>query len=109
MKLLMVIHRDDAALESFIAAVRQANLAGITLLRSSGVGRNSQRHPLEFGFMGFLVENAERLENTTLLSFIEDDNLPKVLQLLEQHITDFAASGGGMYAVLPVESHGGIE
>lgn len=90
-------------------AVRQANMAGFTLLRSSGIGRTSQRQSLEFGFMGLLLQDSTRLENSTLLSFVEDGNLPKVLQLLTDHIKDFGAPGGGMYAVLPVESFGGIE
>jgi hypothetical protein len=109
MKLLIVIHRDDAALEAFIAAARQANLAGFTVLRSQGIGRTSQRQPLEFGFMGFLTGSESRLENSTLLSSVEDARLPEVLHLLQDHIKDFGAPGGGMYAVLPVESFGGIE
>jgi hypothetical protein len=109
MKLLLIIHRDDAALEAFINATRQANLAGFTVLRSSGIGRTSQRQPLEFGFMGFLTGDANRLENSTLLSFVEDTKLPEVQKLLHDHIKDFGEPGGGMYAVLPVESFGGLE
>jgi hypothetical protein len=109
MKLLVVIHRDDAALEAFMAAVRQANLAGFTVLRSSGIGRTSQRQPLEFGFMGILSGSEGRLENSTVLSFVQDSFLAQVQKLLHTHIKDFGAPGGGMYAVLPVESFGGIE
>jgi hypothetical protein len=109
MKLLVIIHRDDAALEAFVTATRQANLAGFTVLRSSGIGRTSQRQPLEFGFMGFLTGSETRLENSTLLSFVEDAKLPEVQKLLHEHIKDFGTPGGGMYAVLPVESFGGIE
>jgi hypothetical protein len=109
MKLLVVIHRDDAALEAFMTAVRQSNLAGFTLLRSSGIGRTSQRQPLEFGFMGLLSGNEGRLENSTVLSFVEESKLPEVQALLHSHVKDFGAPGGGMYAVLPVESFGGIE
>jgi hypothetical protein len=109
MKLLIIIHRDDTALEAFIAATRQANLAGFTVLRSNGIGRTSQRQPLEFGFMGLLAGSESRLENSTLLSFVEDAKLPEVQKLLLDHIKDFGAPGGGMYAVLPVEAFGGIE
>jgi hypothetical protein len=109
MKLLLIIHRDDAALEAFITAVRQANLAGFTLLHSSGIGRTSHTQPLEFGFMGLLTGSEGRLENSTLLSFVEDDKLPEVTALLTTHIKDFGTRGGGMYAVLPVESFGGLE
>jgi nitrogen regulatory protein PII len=110
MKLLIIIHRDDTALEAFIEAARQANLAGFTLIRSSGIGRTSQHQPLEFGFMGLLTgQNNTRLENSTLLSFVHDQHLTRVLELLNQHIKDFNAPGGGMYAVLPVESYGGVE
>lgn len=106
----MIIHRDDAALEAFIEAVRSENLTGFTLLRSSGIGRTTEAKPLEFSFMDLLKgQDSSRLENSTLLSFVDDERLARVIELLKQHITDFDAPGGGMYAVLPVESFGGVE
>ncbi len=114
MKLLMIVHRDDAALEAFIGAVRQEHLAGFTLTRSGGVGRTSQK-PIEEmrigGFLGFLTGNNEdtRLKNITLWSVVHDERLPRVLELLNQHIPDVDQVGGGLYVVLPVESFGGLE
>jgi hypothetical protein len=112
--LLVLIHRDTAALEAFFGDVRRENLAGFTLLRSSGVGRTSDRVPLEFssgGLLSLLTGSGEsdRLENTTALSFVEDAHLPRVLELLRARITDLGQPGGGLYTVLPVESSGGLE
>jgi nitrogen regulatory protein PII len=115
MKLLMVIHRDDSELERFLSAVRAENLAGFTLMRSSGVGRTSQKIPLEFGMgglMGLLTgesDKSTRLENTTALSLVHDERLPRVLELLNQHCTDVGKPGGGLYAVLNVSDYGGLE
>jgi Ni,Fe-hydrogenase III large subunit len=114
MKLLMIVHRDDAALEAFMSAVRQEKLTGFTLARSSGVGRTSQKHIEEMrigGFLGFLTgaEQDTRLENTTLWSVVHEERLPRVLELLKQHIPDVDQPSGGLYVVLPVESFGGVE
>jgi hypothetical protein len=114
MKLLLLVHRDDAALERFIAVVRQQNLAGFSLLPSSGVGRTSDKITTEFGMAGLLglltgAGESQRLRNTTVFSLIHDEHLPKVLEILHQHVTDFGKPGGGVYAVLPVEQFGGLE
>jgi hypothetical protein len=114
MKLLVVIHRDNAALEAFFQDVRRENLAGFTVLRSSGVGRTSERVPLEFsggGLLSLLTGSGEagRLENTTALSFVDDTRLERVLAILRTHLTDLNKPGSGLYAVLNVETSGGLE
>jgi hypothetical protein len=114
MKLLLIVHRDDAALGQFIGAVRKQQLAGFTTMRSSGIGRTSDKHVEEVGiggFLGFLtgVHQGSNLHNTTLWSLVHDHQMPRVLELLHQYIQDFDAPGGGLYCVLPVESFGGVE
>jgi hypothetical protein len=114
MKLLLIVHRDDAALGQFIDAVREEKLAGFTTMRSSGIGRTSDKHVEEFGVGGFLglltgAHQGSNLENTTLWSLVRDEQMPRVLELLHRFIQDFDAPGGGLYAVMPVESFGGVE
>jgi hypothetical protein len=115
MKILLIVHRNDEALEQFIQAVRQENLAGFTITPSRGVGRTSQRlNNAEIGIgsvLSLLAGSNEgaKLENTTMWSLVQDDRLPRVLELLKMHVSDFSSQGSGLYAVLPVESFGGVE
>lgn len=110
MKLLLLVHRDDAALQRLIDAARLERIAGFTILPSRGVGKATQAHPTEFSIGGlFNVLQGDRLENTTVLSLIEDDRVPRMLELVRAHLTDLDQPGGGVYAVLPVDAFGSLE
>jgi hypothetical protein len=111
MKLFLLIHKDDAALESFIRAVRAEKLTGFTVLPSTGVGRVSQKPFEEFSFKALsrlMTEQGERIKNVTLLSFISDDKLPRLLELTKLHCTDIGKPGTGLYAILRVENIVGL-
>jgi len=110
MKLLILIHKDDTVLDAFIQAARAEQLCGFTLLDSSGVGRMSDERRLDFsvGSLSSILKGS-RFSNTTLLSFIEDNRLERVVELLKQHLDDLSQPGAGLYAVLNVDSFGGIE
>lgn len=112
MKLFLLIHKDDAALEAFFRAVRAEKLAGFTVLPSTGVGRTSEKSVEEFSFKSLarlLNDDGERLKNVTVFSFVEDDKLPRVLELATSHCTDVGKPGAGLYAVLPVEMIAGLD
>ena len=106
----MLVHRDDAALQRFIDAARAEKLAGFTILPSHGVGRGTDAHPTEFSVGGLLnLLQGDRLENTTVLSLVSEDRLPRMLELVRAHLTDLDQPGGGVYAVLPVDAFGSLE
>jgi hypothetical protein len=111
MKLFLLVHKQDAALETFIRAVRAEKLTGFTILPSTGVGRASQKPLEEFGFgalFRLLNNSGEPIKNVTLLSFIEDDKLPRLLELTKLHCTNIGKPGTGLYAILNVETIEGL-
>lgn len=112
MKLFLLVHKDDAALENFIRSVRAEKLAGFTVLPSTGVGRTSQKPLEEFSFKALsrlMSDGGERIKNVTVFSFIEDDKLPRLLELTRTHCTDIGKPGAGLYAILPVEAIAGLD
>jgi hypothetical protein len=112
MKLFFLVHKDDAALANFFKAVRAEKLTGFTVLPSTGVGRMSQKPLEEFSFKALsrlMNDDGERIKNVTVLSFIADDKLPRVLELTKLHCTDIGKPGAGLYAILPVEAIGGLD
>jgi hypothetical protein len=112
MKLFLLVHKQDAALEAFFRAVHAEKLAGFTMLPSTGVGRTSQKPLEEFGFGALfraMRDDGEPIKNVTVLSFVSDDKLPRVLELTKLHCTDIGKPGTGLYAVLPVETIAGLE
>jgi hypothetical protein len=112
MKLFLLVHKDDGALANFFQAVRAEKLTGFTVLPSTGVGRMSQKPLEEFSFKALsrlMNDDGERIRNVTVLSFIEDDKLPRLLELTQLHCTDIGKPGAGLYAVLPVEAMAGLE
>ncbi|MEZ4633249.1 MAG: hypothetical protein R2880_21470 [Deinococcales bacterium] len=110
MKLLIVVHKDDVALDRFMGAARAEKLCGFTLFDSSGIGRTTENKRLEFSIGGLSdLLKGSRFSNSTLLSFVEDERLGRVLELMKHHLGDLEQPGAGLYAVLNVESFGGIE
>jgi hypothetical protein len=112
MKLFLLVHKDDAALANFFKAVRSEKLTGFTVLPSTGVGRTSQKPLEEFSFRALsrlMNDEGERIKNVTVFSFIEDDKLPRLLELTKLHCTDIGKPGAGLYAVLPVEAIAGLD
>lgn len=110
MKFLLIVHRDDTALANFLDAARAAGLGGFTLMASRGIGRAKKRERLEVS-IGSLAQvlMGSRLENTTIFSIVADDKLPRMLELMREHLSDLDRPGGGVYVILPVEAYGSLE
>lgn len=110
MKFLLIVHRDDMALANFLDAARANGLGGFTLMSSRGIGRARKKENLEVS-IGSLAQvlMGSRLENTTVFTIVADDKLPKLLDLMHEHLNDLDRPGGGVYVVLPVESYGSLE
>ncbi|MCA9835926.1 MAG: hypothetical protein KC422_03390 [Trueperaceae bacterium] len=110
MKLLLIVHRDEAALETFVTAVRKEKLCGFTMLETTGVGRIAAKEHYEFsiGSLSKLLEG-EKLNNTTLFSLVPEERLERVMTLMHKLLPSFSEPGNGIYAVLDVSQFGGLE
>jgi nitrogen regulatory protein PII len=109
MKLLLVVHKNSTALDAFVHAVREETLAGVTMIPSTGFGRVGRRSREEFHFSIRDVLASRYVHNTTLISIVPDERVPRLVELIEEHIPDIHEPGGGLYAVLPIDQAGGLD
>jgi hypothetical protein len=109
MKLFIIVHRDDNALDRFLDAVRQERLVGFTRVASSGWGRSLTDAPSDFtiGSIGRLL-TGDSNSGTTAFSIVPDERLPRLLELLHREIPNIEEPGQGVWALLPVEAGGGM-
>ena len=109
MKLVLVVHKNSAALDNYVRAVREETLAGVTMIPSTGFGRVGRRAREEFHFSVSHVLASRYVHNTTLLSIVTDEVVPRLVELIEEHVPDIHEPGGGLYAVLPIDQVGGLD
>ncbi len=110
MKLLIIVYKDNEALDIFMDKVKAENLAGFTIMPSQGVGRESKKKLGEFS-IGNLSNlfSGDRISNATVFSVVEDDNLGRVLEILKEELSAIHEQGGGLYVVLPIDQFGGVD
>ena len=109
MKLVLLVHKDAGKLDDFVQALRSESLAGVTMVPSTGFGRVGRRARQEFQFSIAQVLASHYVHNTTLFSLVPDERLPRVIELIEEHLTDIYKPGGGFFAILPVDQTGGLD
>lgn len=110
MKLLMIVYKDNSALDAFMDKVKTENLTGFTILPSHGVGRTSKKTISEFS-IGNLSNlfSSDRTANATVLAVVEDEKLTRVIELLKEHLSAIHEKGGGLWVVLPIDQFGGVD
>ena len=106
----MIVYKDNSALDEFMDKVKAEKLTGFTILPSHGVGRNSKKTVSDFS-IGNLSNlfSSDRTANATVMAVVEDEKLPRVLEILKEHLSAIHEKGGGLWVVLPIEQHGGVD
>jgi len=106
----MIVYKDNSALDEFMDKVKAENLTGFTILPSQGVGRTSKKTISEFS-IGNLSNlfSSDRTQNATVLAVVEDEKLPRVVELIKEHLAAIHEKGGGLWVVLPIEQFGGVD
>ena len=108
MKLVLIVYQDRDALDRFVRAVATERVAGVTIVPSSGIGRHAERTADEFQFGLSAILESRFAKHTTLLSIVPDERLPRLLELMRQHMPTIEAGFDGLYAVLEVSQAGGV-
>jgi nitrogen regulatory protein PII len=108
MKLVIVVHKDYAKIDRLIHAVQAEEVTGFTLLSSHGRGRERGDSHEEFHFsLGHLLAGRD-IQNTTVFSIVPDERVPRLRELIAEHMPDLGQPGTGIFAILPVEETGGL-
>ena len=53
--------------------------------------------------------SGDRISNATVFSVVEDEKLPRVIELIKEELSAIYEEGGGLYVVLPIEQYGGVD
>lgn len=108
LKMMLIVHKDKPAVERFAQAVLAEGIAGLTLMPSAGRGRTQGENYDEFRFSFTHIFESREIPNTTIFSILPESHIPRMLELLEEHLPGMDDRGTGLYAVLNVERAGGL-
>ncbi|RKX77380.1 MAG: hypothetical protein DRP87_09395 [Spirochaetes bacterium] len=103
MKLLVFVLNREELLDEVLAAYVEAGIPGATILDSEGMGRFlTYEVPLFADFKEFMKGN--KPYNKTIFSVIEnEENIPRLIELLESICGDLSEPGTGIVFTLPVD------
>jgi len=98
--LIIVLNREDY-LEKILALMIEAGITGATILNSEGLGHFlAYEVPIFAGLRQLMGE--KRSANRTIFAVVEEESWNEFRHLLEEENIDFAQSGVGIIALLPV-------
>lgn len=112
MKLLVLILNRVEGLDDILEGFAQMQLVGATILQSQGMARalfQSDKYE-DDSFLGSLIGllDPEREKNKTVLTVLEDAQVPIAVEVIEKVIGDLSKPDSGIVFTLPVDYIKGI-
>ncbi len=106
MVLILLVLDGGERLDQVLTAWEEAGVGGITILPSTGLGRVRRRQGLREDMPLFpALEDFYRPESDfhyTLFTLVQEDLVPRVVEVTYQVVGDLNQPGTGILAVLPV-------
>ncbi|MBI5788600.1 MAG: hypothetical protein HZA78_07085 [Candidatus Schekmanbacteria bacterium] len=100
-KLLILILNREEYLEDILALFLELGISGATILESIGMGRIvTYDIPVFAGFRDLMIGN--RPYNKTILSVVDDEIIPQVVEGVKSLCSDTKGPGVGLIFTLPV-------
>ncbi|WP_050741856.1 hypothetical protein [Acetobacterium bakii] len=112
MKLLVFVLSQTDKLDTLLAGFASANICGATVLESMGMARYlSHKHdddeiPFLSSLRTFL--NPEVVNGNVIFMVIEDEEIPKAIEVIESSIGDLNENDSGIVFTLPIDFAKGL-
>lgn len=110
MKLLITILNEPNLLSKVLENLEEHDILGCTILESKGMA-NELLHNEEFAFFGMLRKcvKKEHANNITLLIALQEENVEKAIDAIEEITGSFDKPDTGIMMVLPIEKIKGLK
>jgi len=106
-KLLIFVLNRPERLEEIMAGFVEIGITGATIVDSVGMGHILARDiPIFAGFQSLLSGN--RPYNKTVLSVVDDDKVPRAIELIEEICGGFEEAGSGIAFTIPLDRVHGL-
>jgi nitrogen regulatory protein PII len=105
MKLLVYVMNKVDLMDRFIHRLKEINIKGATVIESTGMGRIlAENDDMDFiGSLKVLFDNPRAISRTFLMA-LEDEQVPVVLQLIDEIAGDLSRPNTGIVFTLPIET-----
>ena len=104
MKLLVYVMNNVNLLDRFVHELKDAQIRGATILNSTGMGRKLVESD-NFDIIGALkaIFDTPRTDSRVILMALEDEQVPRVLDIIDRLAGDLSKPNSGIVFTLNIE------
>ncbi|HNZ50624.1 MAG TPA: hypothetical protein PK087_04235 [Bacilli bacterium] len=104
MKLLVYVMNNANLLDRFVHELKDAQIRGATILNSTGMGRKLVESD-NFDIIGSLkaIFDTPRTDSRVILMALEDEQVPRVLDIIDRLAGDLSKPNSGIVFTLNIE------
>jgi len=104
MKFLVYVMNKVDLMDAFIHQLKEKSIKGATIINSTGMGRKLvENEDMDFiGSLRVLFDNP-RAESRTFFMALEDEQVPVVMQIIDEIAGDLTKPNSGIVFTMPID------